>query len=106
MGLHDPPHIPGQCPPFTTIEIAGLSGCQCPAAWWGTQPPPCPLHNPMTGYSTLSGVSTISAVPCEGCGFAYLTNTVNLLHPHDPAACAAYKRGYEAGRAAAERGEH
>jgi hypothetical protein len=25
-------------------------GCTCPAAWWGTVPPPCAVHNPQTTF--------------------------------------------------------
>lgn len=36
---------------------------------------------------------------CPGCGKAYLVETANRFHPHSFEWCAAYRRGFEAGKA-------
>jgi len=50
-----------------------LAGCECPAAWWGVLPPPCPLHNPQRGtivWPTVQTNSTTTLAPwcgiCQG----------------------------------------
>jgi len=49
--------------------------------------------------------SSLCAAPtaCPGCGTAYLTCAVNPMYPHNFAECAAYKRGFADGLAAAKR---
>lgn len=44
--------------------------CECPAAWWGIYPPPCPVHNPPGGQAigkvidvTWSGCASIPTEP-------------------------------------------
>lgn len=56
----------------------------------------------MNGVQVFHGVATfVGGDPCPGCGTAYLTMTVDPMHPHNPAECVAFKRGYEAGQAMA-----
>lgn len=45
----------------------------------------------------------LAAAKCEGCGLAWLTCAVNPFYPHNPEVCAAYKRGYEDGKAAGKK---
>jgi hypothetical protein len=44
--------------------------------------------------------TTLAAAKCDGCGLAWLVNAANPLYPHNPEVCAAYRRGYEDGKAA------
>ncbi len=31
--------------------VIDYGGCQCPVAWWGICPPPCPVRNPLGGVT-------------------------------------------------------
>ena len=41
-------------------------GCTCPDYWWGTVPPPCPVHNPPRSFvpTIMTGGTTGNTVRC------------------------------------------
>lgn len=46
-----------------------LQQCECPTAWWGTAPPPCPVHNPQYGAATIG-----ATVPYETLRYSFTPN--------------------------------
>lgn len=53
--------------------LGNTSGCQCPTAWWGVVPPPCPVHNPPGPTAVGAGVpfvggNTLTYESCARCG--------------------------------------
>jgi hypothetical protein len=52
------------------------------------------------GSGTSLQMNPDAMVDCPGCGKSYVTMTVNWMHPHNFAECAAYRRGFEDGKKA------
>ena len=58
----EPQFVSTRCPhgldmriyPRCYLCVPLVAGCQCPSFWWGLTPPPCPVHNPPSPYTTTT----------------------------------------------------